>query len=194
MNRDDIPSCHRAYRNRFWQWLGRTIVKLMGWRIDGGIPDVRKIIIAVAPHTSNWDFVVGLATLLALDLNIHWIGKHTIFRPPFRRLLISLGGVPVDRCNPKGVVEQVADRVRRADSMVVGIMPEGTRGKVERWKTGFLRIARAAQCDVLLAALDYGDKRVVMGDVIKPGVDVDQQTQQIRQYYRQYRGHRPELF
>ncbi len=170
------------------------MLKLIGWTVEGQLPDQRKLIVAVAPHTSNMDFIVGLSVLLTLDLHIHWIAKHTIFKAPFRRLLKSLGGVPLDRSNPEGVVEQIANRMRNADRMIIGIMPEGTRSKVERWKTGFLRIARAAQCNVLLVGLDFGSKCVVLGDVIEPGEDVERQTAEIKQYFGQYEPRRPELF
>lgn len=194
MNHTDIPSYHRAHRNCLLRWFGRVILAIMGWRLEGQIPGDRKIIVAIAPHTSNWDFVVGLCALLALDLNIHWIGKHTMFKAPFLKLLMSVGGIPIDRSRPEGVVQQITDRMCREDQIIIGIMPEGTRKKVMHWKTGFLRIAKAAQCRVLLAALDYGQKSVFLGNIVEPQDDIEQQVRQIKHYYRKYQPKRPEWF
>jgi len=84
--------------------LGRAVLRLLGWRVEGEIPDVPKLVIAVAPHTSNWDFLVGMAAMFALDLRLTFIGKHTLFGGPLAPFLRWMGGVPVDRSSPHGVV------------------------------------------------------------------------------------------
>ena len=125
----------------------------------------------MAPHTSNWDFVIGLLALLALDLRVTWLGKHQIFRPPFGRLLRWLGGVPVDRSAPDGVVEQAAAVLAPPRSAFVAIAPEGTRRKVERWKSGFWRIARRAGVPILPVAFDFRTRAVVLGEPYMPTGD-----------------------
>jgi len=150
--------------------LGRAVLAGLGWRVEGELPDVSRCVIIVAPHTSNWDFVIGLATVLALDLGVTWLGKHQIFRGPLGALWRRVGGVPVDRSAPDGVVEQAA-RVLVSRSTFLGIAPEGTRRKVERWKSGFWRIARAAQVPIFPVALDYRRRAVVLGELFSPTDD-----------------------
>ena len=143
----------------FLQAFGRAGLRLCGWRIDGGMPALPKFVVVVAPHTSNWDFVLGVLAMFALDLDGHWIGKHTLFRGPLGALMRALGGEPVDRSQPGDVVEQVAARLRAADRYVLGLSPEGTR-RARPWKTGFHRIACAAGVPVVPAWIDY-DRRVI---------------------------------
>jgi 1-acyl-sn-glycerol-3-phosphate acyltransferase len=147
---------------------GRALFALLGWRVEGQMPNIPRCVIIVAPHTSNWDFVIGLLALLALDLRVTWLGKHQIFRPPFGRLLRWLGGVPVDRSAPDGVVEQAAAVLAPPRSAFVAIAPEGTRRKVERWKSGFWRIARRAGVPILPVAFDFRTRAVVLGEPYMP--------------------------
>ena len=141
------------------QAFGRAGLRLWGWRIEGVMPALPKFVVIVAPHTSNWDFVLGILGKFALDLDGHWLGKHTLFRGPFGTFMRALGGEPVDRSQPGDVVEQVAARIRAADRYVLGLSPEGTR-RARPWKTGFHRIACAAGVPVVPAWLDY-DRRVI---------------------------------
>jgi len=136
--------------------FGRGLLWLLRWRVEGALPDVARCVVIVAPHTSNWDFVIGMGALLGLDLRITWLGKHTLFRGPFGRLWRALGGVPVDRNATDGTVEATARLFASGTPVWVGLAPEGTRRKVERWKSGFWRIARAAGVPILQVALDYG--------------------------------------
>lgn len=159
-------------RSPLLQALGRTMLRLAGWRIEGALPPRAKFVVVVAPHTSNWDFPVGVCAMLALDLRGNWIGKHTLFRPPVGWLMRALGGEPVDRGAPGDVVEQVAARIRASDAYVLGISPEGTR-KARAWKTGFHRIARAADVPVVPVWIDYGRRVLGIGAPTTLGDDVD---------------------
>lgn len=153
------------------RFVGRAALALLGWRIEGEIPNIRRCVIIVAPHTSNWDFFIGLAALLALDLRVTWLGKHQIFRAPFGRPLRALGGVPVDRSAPEGVVEQAAAVLAPPNSAFLAVAPEGTRRKVERWKSGFWRIARRAGVPILPVAFDFRKRAVVLGETYMPTGD-----------------------
>lgn len=153
--------------------VGRAALRALGWRIEGRIPDVPRCVIIVAPHTSNWDFVVGFATMLALDLKLTWLGKHQIFRGPFGALWRRFGGVPVHRDAPDGVVEQAAAALDPSRPAFLAIAPEGTRKKVERWKSGFWRIARAAGAPILPVAFDYRTRTVVLGALFATTPDYD---------------------
>jgi 1-acyl-sn-glycerol-3-phosphate acyltransferase len=132
----------------------------MRWRIVGEIPNTPKLVIIVTPHTSNWDFVVGVAAKLALGLRVLFLGKNTLFRFPLGVLMRALGGTPVDRSAPHDVVNQVVAEFSRRDRLILGLAPEGTRRRVERWRTGFYHIAHGAGVPIVPVALDW-DARVI---------------------------------
>ncbi|HEX4781540.1 MAG TPA: lysophospholipid acyltransferase family protein [Usitatibacter sp.] len=171
--------------------LGRMMLAAMRFRIDGEIPDHPRLVIAVAPHTSNWDFVVGMAAMFALDLRLSFLAKHTLFRGPFAPLMRWMGGIEVNRSNPDGVVEQAVAAFGTVDRRLLAIAPEGTRRRVAHFKLGFLRIARAAGVPVLLAALDFGRRRVTFGPLIEPGEDIAAECARIEAYFAPIRGCRP---
>jgi 1-acyl-sn-glycerol-3-phosphate acyltransferase len=168
--------------------LGRALLRAMGWRIAGEVPDLAKLVIAVAPHTSNWDFVIGASAMFALDLRITFISKHTLFRRPFAGILRWMGAIPVDRSSSHGVVAESVAAFAQVDRRVLVIAPEGTRKRVERFRTGFLHIARGARVPVLLAALDYEARCVRFGPLVHPGEDVDAERERIEGYFRGVRG------
>ena len=128
--------------------LGRAVLRLMRFRVEGEVPDLAKFVIAVAPHTSNWDFVVGVAAMFALDLRLTFIGKHTLFRWPLGAAMRWMGGIAVDRSSPHGVVGDAVRAFERVDTRVLAIAPEGTRRRVERFRSGFLHIARGPRIDL----------------------------------------------
>jgi 1-acyl-sn-glycerol-3-phosphate acyltransferase len=148
--------------------MGLAGMRLLGWRVDGQFPDLPKFVIIVAPHTSNWDFICALFCDLALDLEAGFLAKHTIFVGPFGRWLKSLGGIPVERASSHNVVSQVAAEFARRDRMVLAIAPEGTRRKVETWKSGYWHIARAAGVPIVPVGLDFGKRAAVIGQLRHP--------------------------
>ncbi|MEP7068611.1 MAG: lysophospholipid acyltransferase family protein [Usitatibacter sp.] len=168
--------------------LGSAALRAMGWRVSGEIPDLPKFVAAVAPHTSNWDFVVGIAAMLALDLKIAFIGKHTLFRWPIAGVMRWLGGVPVDRSAPHGLVGQTVAAMDRAPASVVAIAPQGTRRRVSRFKSGFLRIARGARVPVVLVSLDYAARCVRFGPMFMPGDDVDADLRRVEAFFANVKG------
>lgn len=153
------------------QAVGRLMLRVAGWRVESAPPDLPKMVIAVAPHTSNWDFYVGVATMFALDLDPSWLGKHTLFRAPIGGLLRRLGGIPVRRhgggaSGQEGSVAQVVDAFRASERMVLALAPEGTRGRVTRWKSGYYVIAAAAGVPVVPAWIDWSRRVVGFGDAV----------------------------
>lgn len=160
-----------ARGNRISRALGRAALGLLRFRIEGEVPDVPKCVTIVAPHTSNWDFVVGLAAMLALGVEFHWLGKHTIFRFPFEPLWRWLGGIPVDRRSAEPVVAEVAKQFRARTRLFLAITPEGTRRAVERWKTGFYRIACRAGVPILPVSFDYGPRVITLWPLLQPSGD-----------------------
>ena len=157
----DVPRRNR----RVLQRIALAGLRLTRWRVIGEFPNLRKFVIIVAPHTSNWDFVVGLMCDLALDLDAVWLAKHTIFVGPFGSWLRSLGGIPVVRSASHNVVSQVAAEFARRDKMVLAIAPEGTRSKVDAWKSGYWHIARAAGVPIVPVGLDFGRRAAVIGSL-----------------------------
>lgn len=165
---------------------------LRGWKFHGVVPPIPKLIIVGAPHTTNWDFVLFLASLQHYRLKVHYLGKHTLFRWPFGWLFRRLGGIPVDRSKASGVVGQVAEAFESSAEMVLVIAPEGTRGSARWWKSGFLKIAEAASVPLVLAGLDYSTKTITLSEAIPFHGDTGGFMDLARDFYRDSRGLHPE--
>lgn len=156
------PSLPRR-SSRVLQGIGRVGLASLRWHFEGDIPDVPKLVIILAPHTSNWDFFVGLFADLALALDATWLGKDGIFIGPVGALLRRLGGIPVDRTHPHDVVARVVAEFHRRDRMVLGLAPEGTRHRVAEWRSGFWHIAHGAGVPILPVGLDFGRRALRIG-------------------------------
>ena len=181
----------RVRANAFARWCGRTVLRLGGWRMVGAFPDIPRLVLIGAPHSSNWDGVWGFAAKLALGLDIRILGKKELFWWPLGPLLRRLGVIAVDRDASHGVVEQVARMIRagRGDGKFwFGLAPEGTRKRVEHWKTGFWKIARAAGVPILPMYFHYPDRIIGIGPVFEPGDDLDADMARIRAWYRPWMG------
>ncbi len=178
--------------NPFAEWVGRTVLRLMGWRIEGQMPALDKFVVIGAHHTSNWDFVLFLAAKFVLRLNARWFGKHTIFRWPFNNLLQRWGGIPVRRHLKLNMVDQAIQGFRDNPEFMLILSPEGTRKKVERWKMGFYHIARGAGVPIVLAALDYAERRIVIGPAFQPTGDQAADLKAMLAFFRPYPPKKPE--
>jgi 1-acyl-sn-glycerol-3-phosphate acyltransferase len=176
------PNVMRAH-GRFASAVGRLLMGLTGWRVEGTIADVPRLVLAVAPHTSNWDFLTGLQVKLALHLGARFVGKHTLFRWPLGVFMRWLGGVPVDRSAAAGFVSEAARAVREAERMVLVIAPEGTRKRAP-WKSGFYRIAVEAGVPIVPCGFDYPRKVVFFGPPFTPTGDYARDLALIKSYFR----------
>jgi 1-acyl-sn-glycerol-3-phosphate acyltransferase len=154
------PAALRHDRGCVLKWLGRTWLRLTGWQVEGAFPEETRGVIIVAPHTSNWDFILGIAVVFALELRISWLGKHSLFKPPFRAFLGWLGGIPVDRRSSHGVVADCVKAFASTPALLLALAPEGTRKGVSPWKTGFYRIACEADVPIFPVSFDYRDHAV----------------------------------
>ena len=163
--------------------IARGLLRALGWTAQAEHPGVNRYVLVVAPHTSNWDFPLGLLAAWTLGLDPHWMGKHTLFRWPLGGLFRSLGGIPVDRTVAGKRIEQMAQRFASSERLILTITPEGTRGHTDHWKTGFWHIARAAGVPIVMACLDYGRKQVVLGGTFMPSDDIDADFEKIRNFY-----------
>lgn len=181
------PSAPRA-GHAFGRWLGRTVLRLGGWKVVGEFPDLPKLMIIAAPHSSGWDAVWGLAAKLALGVDVKFMAKAELFRGPLGWLLRRLGIFPVDRAAPGGIVGEVAAKYRQSERLWLGVAPEGTRRRVERWKSGFWRIAREAGVPVLCAYFHYPEKTIGVGALFELGDDLEADMARIRAWYRPWMG------
>jgi len=175
-------------------WLANIVLKLFGWRAVGSLADQPKCVIVVAPHTSNWDFAVLVLVALALRLKVTWMGKHTLFRPPFGWIMRRLGGLPIDRRMRHNMVDQVIESFRNHNRQVLAIPPEGTRKRAPYWRSGFYYIALGAQVPIAFGFADYRRKVGGIGGVITPSGDVDADMAIIRDFYSEIIGKRPDQF
>ncbi|WP_159016825.1 lysophospholipid acyltransferase family protein [Cognatiluteimonas profundi] len=182
------PSAPRVPPNRFGRWLGRSILRLGGWRMVGTFPDIPKLVLIGAPHSSNWDGVWGFAAKLALGLDIKILGKRELFWWPLGAVLERLGVIAIDRSAAHGVVEQLATLIGESDKFWLGLAPEGTRKPVDRWKVGFWKIARAADVGILPAYFHYPDKVIGIGPIFETSDDMSADIARIRAWYRPWKG------
>jgi 1-acyl-sn-glycerol-3-phosphate acyltransferase len=160
----------------------------MGWDVEGEIPNIPKLVLIAAPHTSNWDFVVGIAAKLALGLDVMWLGKDTLFRGPFGSLMRRLGGRPVDRFASHDVVRDVVGEFARHERLVLAVAPEGTRKRVERWRTGFYHIAHAARVPIVPVALNFRARAIQIWEPFTTTGNVDADIAALRRRYADVRG------
>ena len=177
----------------FSKWIGRSWLRLFGWKIHGEALTYKKFVLIAAPHTSNWDFPFMLATAYAMGVRISWFGKHTLFIPPWGWFLRKLGGIPVDRRAPQSLVIQMSEKFQSSDELVLAVPPEGTRSKVNLWKSGFYHIASESGVPIGLGYLDYDRKICGLGMFVKPSGNVNEDMEKIRNFYRDIRGKYPQL-
>ncbi len=161
------------------------------WKKEGRIPNVPKFVMIAAPHTSNWDLPMTLILSLAFRMKVFWLGKHTIFRPPFGWLFKWLGGIPVDRRQANNLVTQCIQTFQRSERLIMIIPPEGTRSKVRYWKTGFYYIAHGAGVPISLGYVDYKRKAGGMGPTVITTGDIEADMMKIRSFYAGVTGKNP---
>ena len=179
------PGVPRVRPNAFVRWIGRSILRLGGWRVVGHFPDIPRLVMIGAPHSSNWDGVWGFGAKLALGLDVRILGKDSLFRIPVLGLVLRrMGVMPVDRRAARGVIEQAVALIRGHERFWYGLAAEGTRRRVDRWKTGFWKIAKAADVPVLPAYFHYGQRIVGFGPVFALGDDMHADIARIQAWYR----------
>lgn len=183
-----LPPQAPMRRSRFGSALARALLRLCGWRLAGEFPDVPRLVVIGAPHSSYWDGVLGLLMKVALGADIGIMIKRELLDGPLGMLLRPLGAVPIDRSAATDVVTQMAARFATLPRMWLAITPEGTRKPVTRWKSGFVRIARAAEVPILPVFFDYPHKRFVLGEPVMPSGDDAADMTRIRGLFAGCRG------
>lgn len=164
--------------------LGRMLLRMFGWQIGAGPPDLGKAVVIAAPHSSNRDFFLGIALVFALRLDIHFIGKQELFRGPLGPIMRWLGGLPVNRKQPEGVVDQTVALFASRERLLLAVAPEGTRKPVPRWKSGFYRIAMGAGVPIVPGYFDNGRKVLGFGQAFLPTGDMVADLATLREFYR----------
>jgi 1-acyl-sn-glycerol-3-phosphate acyltransferase len=160
----------------------------LGWRFGGEVPNISKGVLIAAPHTSSWDWPIGMFAILGVGIKVYWLGKAEFVNGRFRPFLTRLGGISVDRSAAHGVVEQTAEQFASREHFLLALAPEGTRSAVARWKLGFYYIAQQAEVPIVPVALDYGRKLVILGPAISAQQNFDAVAQQIADFYLPVRG------
>ncbi len=169
------------------QPFAKALLQLIGWQVEGTLPDVPKFVLIVYPHTSNWDLPIGLLCAHALGLLSGWrygyMAKDSIFRGPSGPFFRWLGAIPINRRSATNVVDQMVAVFDHYETLMVAITPEGTRSKTPHWKSGFYHIALGAKVPIVLAFLDYKRRVGGLGPMFTPGGDINADLDLIRQFY-----------
>ncbi len=175
------------------KWISSHLFKLFGWKVDGLKPTLKKYVIIVAPHTSNWDFFVGWTARSVIGFHSSFLAKKELFEIPFVGWFLKLiGGVPVDRRKKSNLVDEVVSLYKRRKEFIMTITPEGTRSYSSEWKTGFYRIAHQAGVPIVKIAFDYPTKTVHIDTPFYPSGDLNKEVEEIKSYYKQFTGKHPD--
>ena len=166
----------------------RAVMRTAGWQILGEVPDEPKMLLVGAPHTSNWDYIFTVLTMYSLGIDLHYVGKASLFDNPLGGVMRYLGGVSLDRATSQGFVDQMVEEFKQRDTFILAIMPEGTRSKVEKWRSGFYYIALGAGVPIVLVIFDYGRKIMHLGPTIWPSGDYEADLAEIQSHFAGIRG------
>jgi 1-acyl-sn-glycerol-3-phosphate acyltransferase len=170
-------------------WLG---LRLAGWKIKGRPPTTQKYVVIAYPHTSNWDFPLGVAVSIIYRIKVYWLGKDSLFKGLAGPLMKWLGGIPINRSVTHDVVQQTIDRFNQSEQMVIALAPEGTRAQVQKWKTGFYHIAVGAKVPIVLGYFDYAKKEAGCLESYLPSGDLDKDMVAIKAAYQGIQGRYPD--
>ena len=183
-----LPDCLPRRGNAFSRRVSRALLAATGWRIEGEIPRRAKIVAIVAPHTSNWDFIVGILAVFAIGIRVRFLAKHTLFNPWLGWLMRWLGGTPVVRETPQGAVARAVSVIESEPAVFLAMAPEGTRTRGTPWRSGFYRIAHAARVPILPVALDGGRRTIRLHALLEPSGDYEADVTRLQALYENVRG------
>jgi len=168
--------------------LCRWLYTHCGWKLAGEVPDVAKLVAIAAPHSTNWDVIWGLLLKVGLRLDVHFIGKREAFFWPLGPILRNFGGIGIDRSAAHGVVDEMRRQFEGHERFWLALAPEGTRKKVQKWKSGFWHIARATGVPILPVYFHYPEKTLGIGPLFQPSADLEADMARIREFYRPWIG------
>lgn len=173
-------------------WISRFILKIFGWQVINELPDAKKYVLIAAPHTSNWDFPLGLLVKFSQKIKLNYLGKGALFKPPFGWFFRALGGIPVYRKQKLNMVDQMVKEFNNREHMILAMSPEGTRSHLDYWKSGFYHIAHKAGVPIAMGTLDFGNKLVKLGSAFMPSGDIQADMKIIKAFFENVKGKKPE--
>lgn len=174
--------------------LSKLILRIAGWRVNISVPDYPKSIICVAPHTSNWDFILGKLAYASVGRKAGFLMKESWFFFPLGYFFKAIGGIPVPRQKGSSLTDKIVERFNSSSRLTIAITPEGTRKRTEKWRRGFLYIAYEAKVPILLGAIDYRRKEITITQEFSTTGDVDADLRSIKNYYKNFTGLYPDKF
>jgi 1-acyl-sn-glycerol-3-phosphate acyltransferase len=175
--------------------IAQWYFKWIAWKIEGSIPpDIKKCVIVAAPHTSNYDYPITISVFYILGIPVRFLGKKQLFSFPLGILMRATGGIAVDRSKKNNLVEYMIRLFEENESLFLLIPPEGTRSAVNEWKTGFYRVAEAAQVPIVLGYLDYKKKIAGFGNIFYPTGDLEKDMKEIKAFYKNITPKYPEKY
>lgn len=177
-----------CFFKRFFHFISRIFFYFSGWKVKGSLPDSPKFVLVAAPHTSNWDFFFFLMVVFHFQLPAYWMGKHTMFVCPVKKLLRLFGGISIERSKSRDTVSIMASHFKSCENLVLTIAPSGTRKQTEQWKSGFYHIAVKADVPIVLGYIDYITRTVGIGPSIIPTGNVEKQITDIQSFYEPFGG------
>lgn len=176
-------------------FIGKSYLKMGGWKIEGNLPEELKFIIIVGPHTSNWDFIIGAVVSMAVDIRASFFGKHTLFKIPILKSFVNwLGGIPVERSTKHGFVDQMVTHFKNRKSLMLALSPEGTRKKVDKWKTGFYYISSMADVPIVPLTIDYKFKKINFHQTFKPSGNLEKDLDYLLKIFNSVTPKKPKLY
>jgi 1-acyl-sn-glycerol-3-phosphate acyltransferase len=173
-------------------FFARNLLRLFGWKTVGWPDSPKRCIVLAHPHTSNWDFIVFLLARWSIGLRCHWVGKHTLFKPPFGWFFKLLDGVPVNRSGGRDSVTAIAEVIQEREIIALGIAPSGSRSLNTHWRSGFYYIGQKANVPLVLGFIDYEKKITGISDyAIEITGDLKADMDRIREFYAGMKGRHP---
>lgn len=187
-----IPDCVPTNKGKLSSTIGLMGLNIFGWKVVGQLPKRSKFVVAVAPHTSNWDFVVAISAMLAMNLRIRFMAKKDLFIWPFTIMLKSWGGIAIDRNTKHGMVEQMVAKFQQSEQLVLAIAPEGTRQKTTKWRSGFLHIAYQAGVPIVPVSLDFAKKQLTFHPIVEISSNIESELVQFKAIFSDIRAKNPQ--
>lgn len=175
------------------QWIARCIFRICGWKTVGEIPAIDKAVFIAAPHTSNWDGFWFLVYKVAVNVQVSFLAKESLFWWPLGTILRAMGAMPIDRSDAANIVPHLVRTFETEEQLFLALAPEGTRKLTSQWKSGFYRIAKAANVPIVLAYIDYQRKIIGIGPALPDGRTREEDLADIRDFYADKVGRHPEL-
>ncbi len=171
------------------------LCNLFGWKTNNQFPlNLKKYVVIVAPHTSWNDFPIGIFTKTSYGIDVHYIAKHSLFKPPFGFIFKALGGTPVDRSKSTNMVEAIIDIFNKQENFILALSPEGTRKKLDKWKTGFYFVAKGAKVPIVMTRFDYASKSISIAQPFNTTDDIKSDFKHFHDFFKDVQGRFPEQF